>query len=91
MVRFNYFKQAGAFTKENGKYRVDMEKMQQAMTSLSELILTLQGNGDKEGVIKLMNEMGNVPEDLQADLDRLKEANIPVDVVFNQGTTVLGL
>jgi len=91
MVRFNYFKQAGAFTKENGKYRVDMEKMQLAMTSLSELILTLQGNGDKEGVIKLMAEMGNVPEDLQADLDRLKEANIPVDVVFNQGTEVLGL
>ena len=62
-----------------------------AMASLSELILTLQGNGDKEGVLKLMKEMGNVPDDLQADLDLLKEANIPVDVVFNQGTEVLGL
>ncbi|MCB9191573.1 MAG: Zn-dependent hydrolase [Flavobacteriales bacterium] len=91
MVRFNYFKKEGAFTKENGKYRVDFEKMQLAMASLSELILTLQGDGDKEGVIKLMEEMGNVPEDLQADLDRLKDANIPVDVVFNQGTEVLGL
>ncbi|MCB0754008.1 MAG: Zn-dependent hydrolase [Flavobacteriales bacterium] len=91
MVRFNYFKKEGAFTKENGKYRVDFEKMQLAMASLSELILTLQGDGDKEGVIKLMEELGNVPEDLQADLDRLKDANIPVDVVFNQGTDVLGL
>ncbi|MCF8277291.1 MAG: Zn-dependent hydrolase [Flavobacteriales bacterium] len=91
MVRFNYFKQQGAFSKADGKYRVDFEKMQEAMASLSELILTLQGNGDKEGVIKLMEEMGNVPEDLQADLDRLKDANIPVDVVFNQGTEVLGL
>lgn len=91
MVRFNYFKEHGAFTKENGKYRVDFGKMQEAMNSLSELILKLQGDGDKEGVIKLMEEMGNVPEDLQADLDRLKDANIPVDVVFNQGTEVLGL
>lgn len=91
MVRFNYFKEHGAFTKENGKYRVDFDKMQEAMNSLSELILKLQGDGDKEGVIKLMEEMGNVPEDLQADLDRLKDANIPVDVVFNQGTEVLGL
>lgn len=91
MVRFNYFKKEGAFTKVDGKYRVDFDKMQDAMASLSELILTLQGNGDKEGVVKLMEEMGNVPEDLQADLDRLKEANIPVDVVFNQGTEVLGL
>ncbi len=91
MVRFNYFKEHGAFTKENGKYRVDFEKMQDAMTSLCELILKLQGDGDKEGVVKLMEMMGNVPEDLQADLDRLKDANIPVDVVFNQGTDVLGL
>lgn len=91
MVRFNYFKEHGAFTKVEGKYRVDQAKMQAAMASLSELILTLQGNGDKAGVIKLMEEMGNVPADLQADLDRLKEANIPVDVVFNQGTEVLGL
>ena len=91
MVRFNYFKEHGAFTKEDGKYRVNFEKMQEAMASLSELILTLQGNGDKEGVLKLMEEMGNVPEDLQADLDRLKQANIPVDVVFKQGTEVLGL
>lgn len=91
MVRFNYFKEHGAFTKENGKYRVDFAKMQEAMNSLSELILKLQGDGDKEGVIKLMEEMGNVPEDLQADLDRLKDANIPVDVVFNQGIEVLGL
>ncbi|MFT4544284.1 MAG: hypothetical protein ACI9UR_000943 [Bacteroidia bacterium] len=91
MVRFNYFKEQGAFTKADGKYKVDFEKMQEAMASLSELILTLQGNGDKEGVLKLMDEMGNVPTDLQLDLDRLKEANIPVDVVFNQGTEVLGL
>lgn len=91
MVRFNYFKEHGAFTKEQGKYRVNFERMQEAMNSLSELILKLQGDGDKEGVINLMDVMGNVPEDLQADLDRLKEANIPVDVVFNQGTEVLGL
>ena len=91
MVRFNYFKEQGAFTKEDGKYRVDFEKMQVAMASLSELILNLQGNGDKDGVLKLMKEMGNVPSDLQSDLDLLKEANIPVDVVFNQGTEVLGL
>jgi hypothetical protein len=70
---------------------VDFEKMQEAMASLSQLILKLQGDGDKEGVIELMKEMGNVPEDLQADLDRLREANIPVDVVFEQGTDVLGL
>ena len=65
--------------------------METAMTELSNLILTLQGNGDYEGVAKLVAEMGIVTEELQADLDRLSSADIPVDVIFEQGTEVLGL
>ncbi len=91
MLRFNYFEEAGAFAKEEGGYRVNFEAMQEAMNSLSEKILVLQGNGDKEGVVALMNEMGNVGDELQQSLDRLTEKNIPVDVVFEQGTEVLGL
>ena len=91
MLRFNYFKEAGAFTKENGRYRVDFDAMQNAMGTLSSKILLLQGNGDKAGVVALMEEMGQVSQELQQDLDRLTEKNIPVDVVFEQGVEVLGL
>ncbi|MCC2604969.1 dipeptidyl-peptidase 3 family protein [Planctobacterium marinum] len=92
MVRFNYFKEQGAFSRnEQGQYSVDMDKMQQAVSSLSELILTLQGNGDYDGVAKLVAEKGLIDEALQADLDRLSQANIPVDITFTQGKQVLGL
>ncbi|MEL7341906.1 MAG: Zn-dependent hydrolase, partial [Bacteroidota bacterium] len=93
MVRFNYFMKAGAITRDeaSGTYRVDFDKMQEAMRSLSEKILTLQGDGDYEGVKKLTDEMGLVGEALQADLDRLGESGIPVDIVFEQGVSVLGL
>jgi hypothetical protein len=92
MVCFNYFKEAGAFTKgEDGFYRVNNEKMSAAIAGLSKLILTLQGNGDFEGARKLTDETGVIPEDLQNDLSKLKSANIPVDIVFLQGTKVLGL
>src|SRR5690606_15370444 len=40
---------------------------------------------------KLVEEKGRIPAQLQSDLDRLGEAGIPVDVVFEQGTEVLGL
>ncbi|BDF95246.1 hypothetical protein KAN5_20840 [Pseudoalteromonas sp. KAN5] len=47
MIRFNFFAQEGAFSKnEQGLYSVNMEKMGQAMEKLSRLILTLQGDGD---------------------------------------------
>jgi len=54
-------------------------------------ILTLQGNGDFEAVEKLVKNKGIIPVQLQKDLDRLKEKQIPVDIIFEQGTQVLGL
>jgi len=90
MLRFNYFKDAGAFTRDgDGRYRVNMEKMKAAMTSLSQKILQLQGDGNYDGVKALMAEKGNVGPQLQEDLDRLESAGIPVDVVFEQGMSVL--
>ncbi|MCJ8320644.1 MAG: Zn-dependent hydrolase [Colwellia sp.] len=92
MVRFNYFQEKGAFTRnEQGLYRVNMEKMTQAINSLSELILTLQGNGDYQGVDELVTTRGIIKTDLAADLARLEAAKIPVDIVFKQGKQVLGL
>ena len=91
MVRFNYFREHGAFSRDEatGRYRVDFEAMRAAVAGLSELILTLQGDGDYKGVAALIEEKGVVPPELQADLDRLDAAGIPRDIVFEQGVSVL--
>ena len=92
-IRFSFFKEKGAFERDEatGTYRVNFDKMQTAMNELSEKILTLQGDGDYEGVAKLVADQGKIDAQLQADLDRLNKAQIPVDVVFEQGVDVLGL
>ena len=92
MIRFNFFKEKEAFTKnEDGTYKVNYDKMQTAMEELSNIILTLQGNGDYDGVARLVAEKGIISEDLQKDLDMLSEQNIPVDVIFEQGLKALEL
>ena len=92
MVRFNFFKQAGAFTRNpDGTYSINYENMSLAMKDLSQLILSLQGNGDFEGVAQLVKTKGIIDTQLQKDLDRLSDANIPVDVIFEQGVEALGL
>ncbi len=92
MIRFNFFAQQGAFEKtEDGLYRVNMEKMGAAVEAISELILTLQGDGDYDGVAELVETMGVIKPDLASDLARLEAASIPVDIHFNQGKKVLGL
>ncbi|MCY1517729.1 Peptidase family M49 [compost metagenome] len=92
MQCFNYFKENGAFERSaNGTYRVNFEKFEQAMNGLSNVILTLQGNGDKAAVEKAQKENGVIGTDLQADLDRLSKKGIPVDIIFDQGVDVLGM
>lgn len=92
MVRFNFFKQEGAFKRnEDGFYLVDIEKMGKAIDALSNKILILQGDGDYQGVTQLVDTMGIIKPDLAADLQKLSDAQIPVDITFKQGKDVLGL
>jgi hypothetical protein len=93
MVRFNYFKDAGAFLRdaETGTYKVDFERMREAIYGLSHDLLVLQGDGDYAGARELTDTKGVVHNLLQKDLDRLTDADIPVDITFDQGLAELGL
>lgn len=92
MIRFNFFKDRGAFTRnESGQYRVHMDKMKLAIAQLSDQILQLQGNGDYEAARKFADNMGFVGEILKADLERVNQRGIPTDIVFDQGIETLNL
>ncbi|MEX2370063.1 MAG: Zn-dependent hydrolase [Bacteroidales bacterium] len=93
MIRFYYFQEHGAFTRdqETGTYRIDFEKMQEAMNNLGNMILTIQGVGNYEAAKQLVEENGYIREDLKHDLDRLENLSIPVDIRFEQGPEILGL
>jgi len=87
MIRFNFFKQMGAFSRDqtSGKYRVNFDKMTLAMNALSKLILTIQGDGDHQRAVKLLKDQGIITVQLAKDLKKLDEAQIPVDIIFEQG------
>ncbi len=93
MLRFNFFAEQGAFVRDevSGTYRVDFERMEQAMSALSKMLIVLQGDGDYEGAVSLTEEKGVIGDQLRKDLRRLSDANIPVDITFTQGVEVLGL
>ncbi len=92
-VRFRFFEREGAFTRDpaTGTYRADFARMPGAIAALSERILRLQGDGDYAGAKAFSDELGAISPALKADLDRLGQAGVPVDVVFEQGEAVLGL
>jgi hypothetical protein len=65
--------------------------MKEAITSLSALILTIQGDGDIEKSMAISAQYGVMTDDLKAALKRIEDKDIPVDIVFDQGLTTLGL
>ena len=93
MIRFNFFNEIGAFEKNesSGKYKINRANFEKAMDQLSSLILTLQGNGNYAEVAALVADKANIKQVLQSDLDRLSEAGIPIDIVFEQGVATLSL
>ncbi len=92
MIRFNYFKNMDAFARDqNGQYHIKMENFRKAMNGLTELLLTIQGDGDYDKAKQLLAEQGIIKNDLADDLARLADADIPVDIHFIQGKKVLGL
>jgi hypothetical protein len=95
LVRLNVFEEMGAVvaesTPEGTVWRVVPERMGAAVEALARQILTLQGDGDYGAVDRFVREYGRTTPTLTASLDRVAEAGIPVDVVFEQGEAVLGL
>jgi hypothetical protein len=91
-AQLSYFEEQGAFSRDStGRYRVDFPRMRAAVDSLGALILELQGDGDYAAVRDFMTARTKLAPELQGDLARLGRKGIPVDVVFEQGTNVLGL
>ena len=93
MIAFSVFEELGAFQRneERGTYRVDFEKMQAAVAELARRLLVVQGNGDYEGAARMLETQGVMGDALAADLARLADEGIPVDIYFEQGLEVLGL
>jgi len=92
MMCFNYFEDQQAFTRAaDGTYKVDIAKTKAAVDAWSAKILHFQGDGDYNGAAAYLKANGKIRPELQAGLDKLKTANIPVDIYFNQGVKTLGL
>lgn len=92
MMRFKYFDEMEAFTRnDDGTYTVNFDKTKAAMISLMQKILILQGNGDYEAAKAWVEADAMIPPQLQADLDRLNDSGIPVDITFKQGPSFVGL
>ena len=92
MMCFNFFADNGAFERNaRGTYMVNFEKTRAAMNKWAAMVLKFEGDGDYPGASAYLETNGKIREALQSDIELLKTANIPVDIVYDQGLSTLGL
>ncbi|MCL2041838.1 MAG: Zn-dependent hydrolase [Bacteroidales bacterium] len=92
MMCYNFFEEKEAFTRTaEGKYLIDLEKAQAATREWAALILQVEGEGDYDFAKTYLSENSIIKPALQADLNKIRDANIPRDIRFQQGMEVLGL
>ncbi|MBR6418181.1 MAG: Zn-dependent hydrolase [Bacteroidales bacterium] len=89
---YNFFYEHGAFSRNaQGKYVIDVEKARAAAREWASIIIAMEGEGDAVAAKAYSDKNGKVGADLQKDLDAIRDANIPRDIVYKQGAAVLGL
>ena len=92
MMCFNYMQDHGALKRDkDGRYVIDVKKMRTALEGWAALVIKTEGDGDYEVARKYAAKNGVVRPDLAKDLKAIEKANIPIDIVYEQGKKVLGL
>jgi hypothetical protein len=92
MMCFNFFAENGAFERSaQGTYMVNFQKTREAMNKWAAQVLKFEGDGDYAGATAYLEKNGKVSDALQSDIEQLKNANIPLDIVYTQGVSTIGL
>ncbi|MFP4664757.1 MAG: dipeptidyl-peptidase 3 family protein [Bacteroidales bacterium] len=92
MMEFHYLLENEAISRnDDGEYAIDFDRMKEVVADLSGMIIETQGDGNYDFAKNWIEEKAVVGEDLQSDLNRVNEAGIPKDIVFDQGKDVLGI
>ncbi len=92
MITFNTLLDRGAIKYSNkGYYTVNVGVMRSVIAVLAGSLLQVQGDGNPVKAADMLSSLGVIREGLSADLKRIEAASIPVDLVFDQGISTLGL
>ena len=92
MMCFNYMQDHKAFSRDKeGKYVVNVKNMRTALEGWAALVLKTEGDGDYDVAKSYAEKNGKVRPELAKDLKAIEKANIPVDIVYNQGLKAMGL
>jgi hypothetical protein len=81
-IALSYFldRKAVVYSSESQQFRVDFEKIADAVKDLTHDILIIQGDGDKSKAQAFVDKWAKLGPEAEGVLGRIKEGGIPIDV-----------
>lgn len=78
--QYSYFREVGAveWLPEEGRYRIDFPKLEQAISDLTGMVVVLQGNGDYDAAKAFLDKYGRLDDAAYEVLGKLDD--IPYDI-----------
>ena len=81
LIAYNYLTEKGAISrKASGKYAIDYDATEQALTALTGEILTMQAAGDRAAATTFVEKYALIPSSIKADIVNLELERIPIDI-----------
>lgn len=83
MMEFNYLREQKAITFADGRYGVDVPRMQTAVASLAKHLLDIEARGDRAAAEAWFARYDRVPPELSRALQQVKDVPVDVDPEFS--------
>jgi hypothetical protein len=78
-AQWNWYREKGAIVPQpNGRYRVDFDRMREAVRSLAAELLMIEATGDYDRARRLLEQYGKSTAEIEGVIARLRD--IPVDI-----------
>ena len=80
MIAFNYITERGGFVfdETTEKFSVKDRKIRKAVRDLLRMLLTIEAEGNYEGAVQLIEQYGEMPENMKKVISKLD--HVPVDI-----------
>jgi hypothetical protein len=85
LIQFNYLREKGAFVHdpETGTFRVDFDRIRDAVADLAARFLVLEGDGDYGQVAGFVKQYGRVDDLTKETIAKLKDIPVDIEPVFH--------
>jgi hypothetical protein len=85
LIQFNYLREKGAFVHDaaTGTFRVDFQKIREAVRDLAARFLILEGDGDYDQAARFVKQYGRVDDLTRRTIETLKDIPVDIEPIFH--------